>query len=386
MRLDVAVVGCGIAGAASAFFLAKQGMKVGLFERGRPASGGTGKSAAIVRQYYSTPLMSRLAHRSVGIFQSAETLLGRDAGYRRVGYPFVAPPDAVETTRRNVAMQQAIGIDTRMLDAAEIDALCPWLNQDGVAGIAFEPERGYADPETATQAFVGAATEAGAAVHLRTPVRALRRRDTTITGLVTDDGDVDAGIVLNAAGPWAGHLAASVGIEPRMRTVREQDTVWDARGNRPLPQPSVSDAVDAIYIRPLGGNRFIVGRGFPKPYVDVDPYNYRLTADEDFAADVERRLTLRVPGFQGARLIHSYAALYDVSLDWYQYVGPRQDLAGYADFSCGSGHGFKVAPAIAEELAQWLATGKVAEDFRQFSHDRVAGNALFVHGYGGNRG
>jgi sarcosine oxidase subunit beta len=86
------------------------------------------------------------------------------------------------------------------------------------------------------------------------------------------------------------------------------------------------------------------------------------------------------------KLIDAYAALYDVTPDWYPIVGPRAGLAGYADFSGGSGHGFKIAPAISRELADWLLTGKVAADFRQFSHDRIATNNLFVQSFGGNRG
>src|SRR5262249_61719641 len=76
----------------------------------------------------------------------------------------------------------------------------------------------------------------------------------------------------------------------------------------------------------------------------------------------------------------------DVTPDWYPFVGPRSGIAGYADFSGGSGHGFKIAPSIARELADWLLTGKVADDFRQFSHDRVAAGKLFVQSFGGDRG
>ena len=105
-------------------------------------------------------------------------------------------------------------------------------------------------------------------------------------------------------------------------------------------------------------NRFIIGRGFPKEYVDVDPYNYKTSADEDFISDVQTRVERRFPAFAGMQLIEAYAALYDVTPDWYPFVGPRAGVAGYADFSGGSGHGFKIAPAIGRELADWLLTGK----------------------------
>src|SRR5437868_14875609 len=114
-RFDAVVVGCGIAGAATAFFLQAKGLKVLALERERPAAGGTGLSAAIVRQHYSTPLMARLARAAVGIFQNASELLGRDAGYRRVGYLFLVPAETLDIAKKNVAMQKRLGVDTAMV-------------------------------------------------------------------------------------------------------------------------------------------------------------------------------------------------------------------------------------------------------------------------------
>jgi sarcosine oxidase, subunit beta len=383
---DAVVIGCGIAGASLSWFLAKRGQKVLCLEREHPAGGGTGLSAAIMRQHYSTPLMARLAHAAIGILADAKQELGRDAGFSRAGYLFMVPPGQVEAMRRNVAMQQGLGIDTRLVDAARIAEAYPWLNPEGVGEITWEPDGGYTDPQIATDAFIGAAQSRGAVLRSKTPVRAILRQGARVTGVLTDAGAVNAGVVVNAAGPWARALAETAGIELQMRSVREQDTVWEARAGRELPTCSISNAVDAIYIRPLGERRYIVGRGFPKDYVDVDPNNYKLTADEAFIADVEERLVRRIPPMQGVRLVHAYAALYDVSVDWYQYVGPRAGLAGYADFSGGSGHGFKEAPALARELADWLVDGRVAEDFRQLSYDRIAAGRLFVQAFGGNRG
>ncbi len=385
-RYDVVIVGAGIAGASLAFFLVERGLRVIVLERGTPASGGTGLSAAIVRQHYSTRLMARLALRSVRLFQSAQQRLGRDAGYRAVGYYFLSPPDALARTLVNLQMQREIGINTTLIGPADFAARLPWLNADGVAGAAFEPESGFADPVTATNAFLDSAVERGANVRTRCPVRSLLREGHRITGVETDHDAIVADWTVNAAGPWSALLAASAGLPMTMRTVREQDTVWEVRPDRPMPHQSVSNAVDAIYIRPLGERRFVVGRGFPKVYTDVDPYNFKQTVDDDFVHDIEERMTLRLPGFISARLVHSYAALYDVTADWYPYVGPRKGIVGYADFCGGSGHGFKIAPAIAEELAGWIAEGKVAEDFCNLSHDRVADGALFIQSYGGNRG
>jgi sarcosine oxidase, subunit beta len=386
MSYDAIVVGAGISGAATAYHLAKAGAKTLLIERGEPASGGTGKSAAIIRQSYSTPLLVRLARASITMFENAKAELGRDGGFVQDGYCFVLSQNMVEGGRKNVAMQRGLGIVNEWSEGAGFPQHLPEINPEGIAGIVYEPHGGYADPVQATEAYVGAFAALGGEVRARTPVRSLVRKGDRFTGVELDSGEVSANHVVNAAGPWAKPLAAGAGLDLPMRAVREQDTVWQVPAGRAVPKTSISMGVDATYYRPLGQGRFIIGRGFPKEYVDVDPYNYKTTADDDFIADVQRRVEWRFPAFAGMKLIEAYAALYDVTPDWYPFVGPRAGIAGYADFSGGSGHGFKIAPSIARELADWLLTGKVADDFRQFSHDRVATRNLFVQSFGGNRG
>ena len=384
---DAVVVGAGITGASTAYHLKKRGVgRVLLVERDRPASGGTGKSAAIMRQHYSNALLVRLAKASIGMLAALPQDVGQSGGYARAGYFFLLNEAMMAGAKANVAMQSGIGVDTRFLDPAEIDALCPWLHRDGVAGVVHEPDGGYADPVHSTEAYVHGFKALGGEFREKVPVRALVRSGDRITGVALDAEEVRAGSVVNAAGPWAGHLAASAGIALSMRTVREQDSIWEARPGRPLPTGSISNGVDAIYLRTLGDRRFVVGRGFPKAYHDVDPYNYKLSADEDFIADVQTRMERRFPPLAGARLVNSYGALYDVAVDWYPYVGPRAGLTGYYDASGGSGHGFKIGPAIGRELADWIVNGRTKDDFARLSYDRVAQNALFTQAYGGNRG
>ena len=386
MSYDAIVVGAGISGAATAYHLRKAGAKTLLVERGEPASGGTGKSAAIIRQSYSTPLLVRLARASITMFENAKAELGRDAGFVQAGYCFVVSPDMLEGAKKNVAMQRGLGIVNEWSDGAGFPQHLPEINPDGIAGIVYEPHGGYADPVQATEAYVAAFQTLGGEFRVRTPVRRLLRESGRITGIELDNREVKAGVVVNAAGPWARPLAQSADLDLPLRAVREQDTVWQIPAGRAVPKTSISMGVDATYYRPLGQGRFIIGRGFPKDYVDVDPYNYKTTADGDFIGDVQTRVERRFPSFAGMKLIEAYAALYDVTPDWYPFVGPRSGIAGYADFSGGSGHGFKIAPAIGRELADWLLTGKVADDFRQFSHDRIAQGNLFVQSFGGNRG
>jgi len=386
MSYDAIVIGAGISGGATAYYLRKAGAKTLLLERGEPASGGTGKSAAIIRQSYSTPLLVRLARASITILENARAELGKDAGFVQDGYCFVVSADMLEGAKKNVAMQKSLGIANEWSDGPGFPQHLPEINPHGIAGIVYEPHGGYADPVQATEAFVSAFEQLGGEFRGRNPARRLLRQGDRITGVELDSGNVNAAHVVNAAGPWAKPLAASAGLDLPLRSVREQDTVWQVPAGRVVPRTSISLAVDACYYRPLGQGRFIIGRGFPKEYFDVDPYNYKTTPDDDFIRDVQARVERRFPTFAGMKLLDAYAALYDVTPDWYPFVGLRAGVGGYADFSGGSGHGFKIGPAIGRELAEWLLKGTVADDFRQLSHDRIAANALFVQSFGGNRG
>ena len=386
MSYDAIVIGAGISGATAAYHLRRSGAKTLLLERREPASGGTGKSAAIIRQSYSTPLLVRLARASITMFENAKAELGKDAGFVQDGYCFVVNAEMLEGAKKNVAMQRGLGIVNEWSEGAGFSQHLPEINPQGIAGIVYETHGGYADPVQATEAHVEAFKALGGEFRPRTPARGLVRKGDRVTGVELDTGEVSANFVVNAAGPWAKPLAESAGLDLPLRAVREQDTVWQVPAERAVLKTSVSMGVDACYYRPLGQGRFIIGRGFPKDYIDVDPYNYKTGADQDFISDVQARVEWRFPAFVGMKLIEAYAALYDVTPDWYPFVGPRSGLTGYADFSGGSGHGFKIAPAIGKELAGWLLTGKVADDFRQFSHDRIAQGNLFVQSFGGNRG
>jgi sarcosine oxidase subunit beta len=384
---DVVVIGGGVTGAATAYYLALSGAgRVLLAERGQLASGGTGKSAAIVRQHYSTRLMARLAHASMHIFETMADEFGAAGAFHQTGWLMLVPPKFMEAAQKNIEDQRSVGVETGFVPASEWEAAFPWLNPEGLGGIVREPFGGHADPIRVTEAYVAAFQALGGEVRLRTPCRAILRDGDRVTGGLFDDGAVAAGTVINAAGPWSRALAEAAGIEMQMRAVREQDTIWEARPGRPIPTTPVSNAADAIYSVPQGEGRMLIGQGFPKEYFDVDPNNYKETSDDEFVSLMVERATARIPTLEGMRLVSSYAALYDVTPDWYPFIGPRKGLSGYVDASGGSGHGFKIAPAIARELARWIVEDTVADDFAGLSYDRLAEGRTFVGSYGGNRG
>jgi glycine/D-amino acid oxidase-like deaminating enzyme len=312
-------------------------------------------------------------------------MLGRDGGFRRKGWWLAVGANMIDQVRANVAMQRGLGLVAEIVPPEQFAQRAPWLNPEDVVGLLHEPDSGYADPVQTTEAFAFAFRDRGGEIRFRTPCRGLIREGDRVTGVMLDDGPVHADIVVNAAGPWSRMLAATIGLDLDLRAVREQDAVWEVRKGAPMPECSFSTTIEAAYCRALGDGRFILGLGFPKPYFDVDPYNYKTTIDDDILALSFEKNAKRLPSLHGAKLIHAYAALYDITKDFYPYVGPRAGIAGYAEFCGGSGHGFKIAPAIGKHLADWLLAGRTDPEFAALGYDRVAAGKLFG-GLGGNRG
>lgn len=386
-RYDAVVVGAGISGTATAYHLKKGGMKrVLLLDReAGVAHGPTRDSAAVVRMHYSEPILVKMAMESREMFRTMTEMLGKDGGFKERGWFLALPPEMVPAAQRNIDMQKRLGLDAWLLSDREITEKAPWLNTDGLGGVVYEPESGYADPVQTTEAFAHAFKTLGGEIRFRSPCRSLIREGARITGVQLDDETIHADMTVNASGPWSKNLAATAGLDLNLRAVREQDAIWQVPQSRPMPQCSFSTAIEAAYCRSLGDGRFILGLGYPKEYHDVDPYNYKRTMDDDFRMVAFDKNVKRIPNLQGAKFISSYASLYDITPDFYPFVGMRNGLAGYADFSGGSGHGFKIAPGLSKHLAQWILDGRANEEFSGLSYDRIAKGKLYG-GLGGNRG
>ena len=142
----------------------------------------------------------------------------------------------------------------------------------------------------------------------------------------------------------------------------------------------------AIYYRPDGASRTLVGRGFPKDYQYVEPDGYNQEVDISFIAEITERLYARWPSFTRALALNSYTGLYDVTPDWHPVLGRVDGVDGF--FLCAgfSGHGFKIAPAIGEVMAEEIIDGAAHSiSIERLNLRRFAAEALIGAAYGSNR-
>jgi glycine/D-amino acid oxidase-like deaminating enzyme len=382
----VVVIGGGIVGAATAWSLAREGVDVLLLESRRFGEQSTGKSAAIVRCHYSNPEVVRMALHSRETLRRLPHLLDCDPVYERTGWLFLVDEHDADVALRNAEMQVEEGVDN--LDVDDLEDYLPGVDPTGIAYALYEPSSGFADPVATTNAYVAAFRRRGGEARELTSVEAIEVGRGRVRGVRVGGELLESEIVVLAAGPWSGALARSAGIELPLEITREQDVVFTTDPEPTIPC-AVSSQVDRVYLRPApehGAGRLLAGRGFPKEYERAEPDSYDERVGDEFERDVHGRVAQRLPRLAGMRAVGGRVGLYDVTPDWHPIVGPVGEPENLVLATGGSGHCFKLAPAIGELVtAQILGRSVAYADAGSFSLERFATGREFASTYGGNR-
>jgi glycine/D-amino acid oxidase-like deaminating enzyme len=383
---SVIVVGGGILGATTFWELAREEIDVLLLEARRFGGQSTAKSAAIVRCHYSNPMVVRMAVRSREALRRLPLLLECEPVYTRTGWLFLVDETDAPLAVANAEMQELEGLDA--IDVEDLQEVLPGVDETGIAYALYEPDSGFADPVATTTAYVEAGRRAGGVARDGTAVESIEVEGGKIRGVRVDGELLECDALVLAAGPWSARLAAGAGVELPLEITREQDVVFETAPEPAIPC-AVSSQIDRVYMRPSpehGEARVLVGRGFPKEYEHADPDGYDEGVDADFERDVHDRVAARLPRLAGMRAIAGRVGLYDVTPDWHPLLGPVDGVDGFNLATGGSGHCFKLGPAIGELVAAELLGRKLAHaEITSFSVNRFAENRAFASTYGGNR-
>lgn len=212
---DVIIIGGGIMGCSVAWQLAKAGKSVLVLERGDVCSGSAGATDGVVGYHTKQPgPQMDLAVASIRMFSDIEKELGPEIEFDFTAGGLQPAEDEVQwkILAEIAEKQSASGVDVHMISAEEACALEPQLAKD-IAGALYCPTSGKINPLNLTMAFARGAKQRGTVIRGNTEVKAILTANGRAVGVRTDEGDLFADVIVNAAGSWAGLVAALPGAE-----------------------------------------------------------------------------------------------------------------------------------------------------------------------------
>jgi 4-methylaminobutanoate oxidase (formaldehyde-forming) len=373
------VIGGGAFGASTAYHLARRGADVVLVDQHAMGSQTSARAAGLTSKTASTPVMAALRHEACEAFERFESQLGRDIDFHRSGSIKAAYTEAGETRlRADFAVAHGLGIEARLISAAEAQALAPHFEPGAARAIGHVPSDGWLDPSKVAVGFAARAAELGARMLPFTRVTELLRANGQVEGIATSHGEIHAPVVVDAAGAWSRSVAATAGIHIPLVPVRHQLYITaPIAGVEPL-QPIVRLLEASVYVRYASGGLMFGGYEDAPQVVEPEglPPGFQI-GDLQLDLDVLRALTDEVaahfPVLGSAAIALHRGGLPTMTPDGHPVLGPVPGLEGlYIASGCCVG-GLSLSPAAGRALADLILDGRSEPDLASLYVERFRG-------------
>jgi len=343
---EVVVIGGGVIGTSIAFHLAEAGVTgVVLLERDELGTGSTCKAAGGVRAQFSDRINIELGARSLEAFTRFGRRPGQEIDLHQVGYLFLLSREKdVQSFERDVALQNELGVDSRMIDVAEARRLSPLIDTDGLLAAAFSPDDGHCTPESVVLGYATAARRLGATLLTGVTVTGIDVRGGEARTVHTDRGSITAGTVVCAAGAWSQALGEMVGTALPVTPVRRQIVFTEPMPDLPPVVPFTIDFATSYYFH-REGRGLLLGMSDP----DQEP-GFHLSYSEQWLPRLGEAIEARTPALLDVGLGTGWAGLYEVTPDHNALIGRSSTTPNFLYATGFSGHGFLQAPAVGEVI------------------------------------
>lgn len=345
-RASVVVVGGGVIGLSTAYHLAAAGVPdVVLLERDTFGSGSTCRAAGGVRAMFSDPVNIELGLRGLRVFERFADDLGQDIDLHRSGYLFLLDdPGDVADFEAAVALQNSLGLPSRMIDPAEAQRLSPMVDTAGLLAAAWSPEDGHCTPESVVLGYAGAARRAGARLVPHCAVTGVEVVDGEVRAVLTDAGRIGTDTVVCAAGAWSRALGAMVGVNLPVEPVRRQILVTEPMPGVDPATPFTIDFATSLYFHREGPG-LLLGMSDP----DETP-GFSVARSDAWLPRLGAAIERRVPALAEVGIASGWAGLYEMTPDHNALVGEASSVSRFLYATGFSGHGFLMGPAIGEVM------------------------------------
>lgn len=383
-RARAVVIGGGVTGCSVAYHLAKAGWNdVLLLDKGELTSGSTGHAAGLVTTFNPSPTMMRFRrysielYRELGVFETVGSLR------------FASSPEQLKELERGVSRAHGIGLEAELVSAGEASALMPAASADSMFGAVWMPDDGFLDPHGATHALAAAARELGVRIVTGVGVTGIElgpARD--VRGVVTESGDIECEVVVNAAGMWAPRVAAMAGAFVPSTPVDHQHIALRAVRDNELPadMPCFRDPDNLVYGKSEHGGMLFGGyEGNPRArWIDGVPWEHgsrSLTPDQERFEPLMRGAIRRFPFLEGAEVVALVCHPDAMTPDATPLLGPMPGIRGFYVAAGLSLNGFGGAGGIGKAIAEWVTGGETELDltaYRAWRFGRVYRDPVFA--------
>lgn len=377
-QYDVVVIGSGALGASAAFHLARSGRNVALVDKEAIASQTSPRAAGLSGQLRRSEVMMRLARRAVQKIERFTEETGQPLIFFQPGSLNIARlPQHAQMLHTAVPWGKQFGLDIDLITPGQARELMPFLRTEGVLAVSHMRTDVYLEPGQLPLGYALASQKLGATLLPYTRVTGIVTEAGAVSRVLTDKGEIQTRVVVDAAGAWIRLVAGLAGSRAPVAPMRHQLMITVPLPGVSTSQPIVRVIDVNVYVRPERGGLMLGG-------YEADPLAFegsRLGGDfkiEDLELDLSvlRRLADSVyeqfPVFRNSALQDHRGGLPTMTLDGEHIVGPAPGVNGlYLLGGCNVG-GFSIAPALGEQLAEWIVAGRPSEDLSRMSPNRFA--------------
>lgn len=366
---SVVIIGGGVIGVSTAYNLAAAGVSdVVLIERDSLGSGSTCRAAGGVRTQFSDRVNIELATRGLETFQRFGERFGQEIDLNQVGYLFLLDAqDTLAEFERTVAMQNTLGVPSRVISVAEAKRLSPLIDTDGLVGAVYSPVDGYCTPESVVLGYATSARRHGARLVTGCVATGIETDGDQVVAVRTEGGRIETDTVICAAGAWSRQVGEWVGVDLPVTPLRRQIAITEPVPSLAGDTPFTLDFGTSCYFRREGGG-YLLGMSDP----NEEP-GFHLGRTEGWLAELGWRLQRRVPALAEVGIASGWAGLYEMTPDHNGLIGAAERLSRFLYAGGFSGHGFMMGPAVGEILRDLYLGRPTFADVSGFHAGRFAG-------------
>ncbi len=375
---DVIIVGGGIMGSATAYYLTKADprLKVVVVEKD-PAYqyASTTLSMANVRIQFSLKeniLVSMYAMEILENFEDEMAVEDRrpSIAFRREGNLFIVDAAGEKTARRAYRLQKELGCDIHWWDPDTICKNYPLYRMEGYLGGTFGPGDGHFDAYGVLMGYRAKARAQGA-LYVEGEVRTIEVERGKVRSVVLASNDrLAAAAVINCAGAWCCQVLENTNVKLPVKPVMRQVFALDSAVKPEAPLP-LTVLPSGLYFRTETGGLILLGKSMEQDRVGFD-FTWD---DKRFYEVLWPELYEFVPAFDRLKLVRGWAGLYAVNtLDGNAIVGPWPEIEGLFLANGFSGHGLQQAPAVGRYLSELILDLPISLDLSVFDPARILEN------------